>query len=314
MVEADPRASSLSPPVIVALAGRRWGEKEKHKFEGGPERRLHQSDPLRASLANRAKPFGFVSAAMLMNSQSPMSLWLLPGPLWLRAGRRTGRKVWVSSAAAGREVRAGAVGGAHGAPRGGVDPRPAALGHDGEVGVGVDQAGDERLVPGQRLKRPWRRRKAVGAAGADVVELVLRGKNAVLQWEGAMVVAPLAAPHGRRGLTQAAVDAVSEAELGHGRLVCAARTGGAEGISVIQNIVTRHKSNVSCGKRPLYSRWAVDSVPVKDTSASLSMPSSWMLSLSDLELPRDLFMLRKYCPHLCRPASFFSLFSLARRF
>lgn len=55
-------------------------------------------------------------------------------------------------------------------------------------------------------------------------------------------------------------------------------------------------------------------VPVKETSASLSMPSSWMLSLSDLELPLDLFMLRKYWPHLCRPASFFSLFSLARLF
>lgn len=54
--------------------------------------------------------------------------------------------------------------------------------------------------------------------------------------------------------------------------------------------------------------------PVKDTSASLSMPSSWMLSLSDLELPLDLFMLRKYWPHLCRPASFFSRFSLARLF
>ena len=55
-------------------------------------------------------------------------------------------------------------------------------------------------------------------------------------------------------------------------------------------------------------------LPVKDTSASLSMPSSWMLSLSDLELPLDLFILRKYCPHRCRPASFFSLFSLARLF
>lgn len=55
-------------------------------------------------------------------------------------------------------------------------------------------------------------------------------------------------------------------------------------------------------------------VPVKETSASLSMPSSWMLSLSDLELPLDLFMLRKYWPHLCRPASFFNLFSLARLF
>lgn len=55
-------------------------------------------------------------------------------------------------------------------------------------------------------------------------------------------------------------------------------------------------------------------VPVKETSASLSMPSSWMLSLSDLELPLDLFMFRKYWPHLCRPASFFSRFSLARLF
>lgn len=55
-------------------------------------------------------------------------------------------------------------------------------------------------------------------------------------------------------------------------------------------------------------------LPLKETSASLSCPS-WMLSLSDLELPpRERFMLRKYCPQRCRPASFFSLFSLARRF
>lgn len=39
-----------------------------------------------------------------------------------------------------------------------------------------------------------------------------------------------------------------------------------------------------------------------------------MLSLSDFELPRERFILRKYCPQRCRPASFFSLFSLARRF
>lgn len=55
-------------------------------------------------------------------------------------------------------------------------------------------------------------------------------------------------------------------------------------------------------------------VPVKETSASLSMPSSWVLSLSDLELPRDLFMFLKYWPHLCLPASFFSLFSFALLF
>lgn len=54
--------------------------------------------------------------------------------------------------------------------------------------------------------------------------------------------------------------------------------------------------------------------PVKETSASLSMPSSWMLSLSDFEFPLDLFMLRKYWPHLCLPASFFSLFSFALLF
>lgn len=56
-----------------------------------------------------------------------------------------------------------------------------------------------------------------------------------------------------------------------------------------------------------------EGLPVKETSASLSCPS-WMLSLSDLELPRERFILRKYCPQRCRPASFFSLFSLARRF
>lgn len=59
--------------------------------------------------------------------------------------------------------------------------------------------------------------------------------------------------------------------------------------------------------------WATG-LPVKETSASLSCPSSWTLSLSDLELPLERFMLRKYCPQRCRPASFFSLFSLARRF
>lgn len=55
-------------------------------------------------------------------------------------------------------------------------------------------------------------------------------------------------------------------------------------------------------------------VPVKETSASLSCPSSWTLSLSDLEPPRARFMLRKYWPQRCRPASFLSRFSLARRF
>lgn len=54
--------------------------------------------------------------------------------------------------------------------------------------------------------------------------------------------------------------------------------------------------------------------PVKETSASLSGPSSWMLSLSDLDVPRDRFMFLKYCPQRCLPASFFSLFSLALRF
>ena len=55
-------------------------------------------------------------------------------------------------------------------------------------------------------------------------------------------------------------------------------------------------------------------VPVKETSASLSCPSSGTLSLSDLEPPRARFMFRKYWPQRCRPASFLSLFSLARRF
>ena len=53
---------------------------------------------------------------------------------------------------------------------------------------------------------------------------------------------------------------------------------------------------------------------MKETSASLSCPSSWTLSLSDLEPPRARFMFRKYWPQRCRPASFLSLFSLARRF
>lgn len=54
-------------------------------------------------------------------------------------------------------------------------------------------------------------------------------------------------------------------------------------------------------------------LPAKETSVSLSMLSSRISSLS-LELPRDLFILRKYCPHRCRPASFFSLFSFALLF
>lgn len=78
-------------------------------------------------------------------------------------------------------------------------------------------------MSGQRLKGARRLRKAVGAVGADVVELVLRREDAVLQGEGAVVVGPLAAPHGRRRLTQAAVDAVGEAELRHGWLICATR-------------------------------------------------------------------------------------------
>lgn len=68
-------------------------------------------------------------------------------------------------------------------------------------------------MSGQRLQGARRLRQAVGAVGADVVELVLRGQDAVLQREGAVVVGPLPAPHGWRGLAQAAVDAVGEAEL-----------------------------------------------------------------------------------------------------
>lgn len=69
---------------------------------------------------------------------------------------------------------------------------------------------------------------------------------------------------------------------------------------------------MKCHKRDSNSSHSL--TPVKETSASLSMPSSWMLSLSDLEFPLDLFILRKYCPHLCLPASFFSLFSFALLF
>lgn len=78
-------------------------------------------------------------------------------------------------------------------------------------------------MSGQRLKRPWRLREAVGAVGADVVELVLGGDDAVLQGEGVVVVAPLAASHGWRGLIQAAVDAVSKAQLRHGWFICATK-------------------------------------------------------------------------------------------
>lgn len=55
-------------------------------------------------------------------------------------------------------------------------------------------------------------------------------------------------------------------------------------------------------------------LPAKETSASLSCPSSCALSLSGLAAPRARFTLRKYWPQRCRPASFLSLFSLARRF
>lgn len=53
-------------------------------------------------------------------------------------------------------------------------------------------------------------------------------------------------------------------------------------------------------------------LPAKETSASLSCASSAAPSLSGLARAR--FMLRKYWPQRCRPASFLSLFSLARRF
>lgn len=65
----------------------------------------------------------------------------------------------------------------------------------------------------ERLKRPWGLGEAVGAAGPYIVKLVLGGKPTVFQGEGAMVVGSMAAPHGWRGLTQAAVDAVGVAEL-----------------------------------------------------------------------------------------------------
>lgn len=130
----------------------------------------------------------------------------------VQPGSRTGGKVWVPAAAAGGEVRAGAVGGAAQGSYGGVDPRPPALRHDGNARVRVDQAGDEILVSGHGLERA-RRLSSVGAVGADVVELVLGGDGAVLQGEGAMVGPHLAAAHGWRGLDEAAVDAVSETQV-----------------------------------------------------------------------------------------------------
>lgn len=136
----------------------------------------------------------------------------LPVVHFVQPGSWTGGKIWVSTAAAGREVRAGAVGGAPRGPRAGVDPRPPALGHNSNARVGIDQAGDKVLVSGQRLERAWRL-SSVGAVGADVVELILGGDDAVLQGEGAVVAPHWAATHGRRGLAEAAVDAISESEV-----------------------------------------------------------------------------------------------------
>lgn len=67
-------------------------------------------------------------------------------------------------------------------------------------------------MSGHRRERA-RRLSSVGAVGADVVELVLGGDGAVLQGEGAVVAPRLAASHGRRGLAEAAVDAVSETQV-----------------------------------------------------------------------------------------------------
>lgn len=130
----------------------------------------------------------------------------------VQPGSRTGGEVWVPAAAAGGEVRAGAVGGAAQGSYGRVDPRPPTLRHDGNARVRVDQAGDEVLVSGHGLERA-RRLGSVGAVGADVVELVLGGDGAVLQGEGAVVGPHLAAAHGRRGLAEAAVDAVGETQV-----------------------------------------------------------------------------------------------------
>lgn len=54
------------------------------------------------------------------------------------------------------------------------------------------------------------------------MELILRGDDAMLQRAGVVVVTHLAATMGV--LTQAAVDAVGKAKLGHGWLICATRT------------------------------------------------------------------------------------------
>lgn len=55
------------------------------------------------------------------------------------------------------------------------------------------------------------------------MELVLGGKGAVVQGEGAVVVASLAPPHSWRGFTQAAVNTVGVAEFRHGRFICVTR-------------------------------------------------------------------------------------------
>lgn len=137
----------------------------------------------------------------------------LPVVYFVQPGSGTGGEVWVATTAARGEVGAGAVGSPHGDPHGWVHAGPTALGHDRQARVGVDEAGDEGLVPGQRLQRARGLREAIGAAGADVVELVLGREDAVLQGEGTVAVGPLATPYAWGGLAQAAVDAVGVTQL-----------------------------------------------------------------------------------------------------
>lgn len=136
---------------------------------------------------------------------------------FVQPGGGASGEVRITPAAAGGEVRTGSVCGCH--RNSGGNGAVCSGGHDGEAGVGVDQAGDEWLVSGERWQRARGLGEAVGAVGAHVVELLLGREHTVVQREGAMVVAPLTSCHGGGGLAQAVVDAVGVAQFRQRRLI-----------------------------------------------------------------------------------------------
>lgn len=133
----------------------------------------------------------------------------------VQPGCGAGWEFRVSATASGRQVRVGAV-------RSGRHHAVPPLAHHGHSGIGVHQAGDEGLLPGQRLKGSRRLRQAVWTAGTDVMVLILRGQyGSVIQGERSVSPALTAQSWGT--LTEAAVEAVRVTQLRHGRLVCIKR-------------------------------------------------------------------------------------------